>query len=346
LLPVTGWPKPVPWWPSRGDHAHNPEICALGPGRTTGWPAAQSRRSGTRRASVSDRAQRLRVVRGRCVSVGLAWTGHRSPCSAAGAQTAANAASAVRNCAAADGALAATVCAPGRCAASIPMCWRVCSGCRAACLYGPRLRSYGWLDLSGQPAALRPGRLGGRVAGAMAGHAAVPGPDGSRRLGLAAGRGGRKTLASTTSRRSCRRRTSTPFSHLTPRTSGGGPASGSTTASARRCSGRSCLRTSSSDRSARSAAWRARTCQCRRSWRRPWPRGPPRAWSPCHAGTGEARSQAGSALSVLRRSIAGAGTLRARLIQRQEPGFAVEVVNLHTGRSGSRDAARNLVQRS
>src|SRR5262249_7353797 len=42
---------------------------------------------------------------------------------------------------------------------------------------------------------------------------------------------GRKTLASTTSRRSCRRRMSTPSSHLTPRTSAGGPTSGSTAAS-------------------------------------------------------------------------------------------------------------------
>jgi len=51
-------------------------------------------------------------------------------------------------------------------------------------------------------------------------------------------------------------------------------------------SGQSCSRTSGSDRSARSAASRARTCQCRRTSRRHWPHEPHRALSPCHSRTG------------------------------------------------------------
>jgi hypothetical protein len=84
-------------------------------------------------------------------------------------------------------------------------------------------------------------------------------------------RRGHITRGSSTSRRSCPRRMSTPPSRASRRTPGGGPTSGSTTASRRPCSDPNCSTTRRSGRSGRFMVSRARTCQCPQTSRRHYP---------------------------------------------------------------------------
>ena len=86
------------------------------------------------------------------------------------------------------------------------------------------------------------------------------------------------TRASTTSRRSCPRRMSTPPSRASRRTPGGGPTSGSTTESRRPCSGPNCSTTRRSGRSGPFMVSRARTCLCPQTSRPHYPNEPPRGW--------------------------------------------------------------------